>query len=78
MGIVTGILVYIVIWWLVLFVVLPWGVRPLDAPEPGDDPGAPQMPRMWTKALVTTVIATVLWVGVDMFILSDVFSFREP
>src|SRR3546814_8232335 len=74
----TVILFYIIILWLFLFVVLPCGVRPLDAPEPGDDPVAPQAPRMWTKALVTTVIAALLWVGVDIFILSDVFSFRDP
>ena len=78
MGIVAGIVVYVMIWWLVLFAVLPWGVRPLDAPEPGDEHGAPQAPRMWMKVLVTTVIATALWFVADYVISSGMFSFREP
>ena len=78
MGIVSGIVVYVMLWWLVLFMVLPWGVRAPDAPEVGHEAGAPQAPRMWVKALITTVIATALWVAVDVFIVSDLFSFRQP
>jgi len=78
MGLVSGIVVYVIVWWLVLFMVLPWGVRAPDETETGHDIGAPVAPRMWTKALITTVIAAVIWVGVDIFIMSDLFSFREP
>ena len=37
----TGILVYVIIWWLVLFMVLPWGVKVPEEPEPGHASSAP-------------------------------------
>ena len=59
----TGIAIYAVIWWLVLFMVLPFGVRPPTTAEmePGQEPGAPVKPRMLLKIAVTTVISCVLY-----------------
>ncbi len=75
---VTGILVYIIIWWLVLFVTLPFGISPQENPAPGTVPSAPQQPRLGLKAAVTTVAAAVLW-GVFWGIVQlDLISFREP
>ena len=61
MNVVSAVVVFIVIWWLVLFMVLPFGVRRTEAPEEGHDPGAPQQPMLWRKAAATTAIATVLF-----------------
>ena len=44
---VSAVVVFIVIWWLVLFMVLPWGVRRTETPEAGHDPGAPAKPMLW-------------------------------
>ena len=68
MGIATGIAIYFLIWWVVLFAVLPWGVRPQgdDAP-PGSDPGAPQAARIWMRLLWTTVASAVVS-GVRVFV----------
>jgi predicted secreted protein len=52
---------YVIVWWLTLFAVLPWGVKPTTEAEPGHDRGAPVLPNLWKKALATTAIATVLW-----------------
>ncbi|MHA1567759.1 MAG: DUF1467 family protein [Alphaproteobacteria bacterium] len=57
----TAVVVFVVIWWLVLFMVLPFGVRRVENPEPGDDAGAPANPRLLLKAGVTTVIAIILF-----------------
>ena len=57
----TGILVYVMIWWVVLFTVLPWGVKVPDKPEPGHASSAPRNPMMWRKVIATTVITTILW-----------------
>ena len=50
--------------------VLPWGVRRQDDPEPGHEAGAPENPRLWLKVAVTTGIAVVItalaWVAVDL------------
>jgi predicted secreted protein len=62
MGISTAIAVYFLIWWIVLFAVLPWGVRSQgEQATPGTDPGAPLAPNVWAKLLWTTVISTVVF-----------------
>ncbi|WP_119303238.1 DUF1467 family protein [Dongia deserti] len=53
--------IFLLIWFVVLFAVLPWGVRHTPEPEPGHDPGAPVNPNLGRKALVTTAISLVLW-----------------
>ena len=57
----TGIAVYVVLWWVVLFAVLPWGVQRDDDLPPGADRGAPARPRMLLKFVVTTLVASLLW-----------------
>jgi predicted secreted protein len=62
--IVGYIAVYLVIWWVVLFAVLPFGVKSQhEAGEvvPGTEPGAPVRPRLLLKFLVTSLIAAVIW-----------------
>lgn len=63
MGWISGLATYIVIWWIVLFMVLPWGVRTIDADDiaQGHAPSAPRRPRMILKAAVTSVVAAAVW-----------------
>ena len=79
MGVVTGIVVFFLVWWTVLFVTLPLGVRPdTDAGStPGGWRGAPLAPRLGRKALLTTAISAVIWIGLEMVIRSDYLSFRH-
>ncbi|MBI3434911.1 MAG: DUF1467 family protein [Proteobacteria bacterium] len=56
--------VYFVLWWLVLFVVLPWGIRSQvehEAISPGTDPGAPIEAGMARKLVWTTIIAALIF-----------------
>ena len=62
MDIVGGIVAYVVIWVVVLFMVLPFGVRQPDETESGHMPGAPESPRIGLKFAVTSAIAAVIWV----------------
>ncbi len=75
----TGLATYAIIWWLVIFMVLPWGVRRIDPEDLGemDDPGAPQSPRLLLKFTITTVLAGVIFGLVYLVIISGVISFRE-
>ena len=60
----TILAIYFIVWWLVLFTVLPWGVRSQhEAGDvvPGTDPGAPAIPALWKKVVWTTVIATIIF-----------------
>jgi predicted secreted protein len=56
--------IYFVVWWVVLFVTLPFGVRSQweDGNEvPGSEPGAPVAPLMLRKLLWTTVLSAVIF-----------------
>ena len=62
MAISTAIAIYFLIWWVVLFAVLPWGVRAQgEEGAPGTDPGAPTVPRLRAKLIWTTLVATAVW-----------------
>jgi predicted secreted protein len=60
----TALAIYFVLWWVVLFVTLPFGVR--SQHEDGTDPGAPVMARMGYKLLWTTLISGVVF-GIGMW-----------
>ena len=62
MAITTAIAIYFLIWWVVLFAVLPWGVRGQgEERAPGTDPGAPAVPRLLAKLVWTTIVASVVY-----------------
>jgi predicted secreted protein len=77
MGWATGIAVYILIWWVSLFTVLPIGANRAADPLPGTVESAPDNPRVLFKFAVTTGIATVLWLILYVLVQSDVISFRD-
>ena len=63
MNLSTAFAIYFVAWWIVLFAVLPFGVRSQEeAGEvvPGTDPGAPAAPRILRVLLWNTVVTAVL------------------
>jgi len=66
MSFTTALAIYFIIWWVVLFAVLPFGVRNAseagELVEPGHDPGAPAVLGMKAKLIWTTLIACVLFV----------------
>jgi predicted secreted protein len=65
----TGFAIYFVLWWLVLFVTLPFGVRSQfedGVGAPGTDPGAPVASRMGRKLIWTTAISAVIF-AIAMF-----------
>jgi predicted secreted protein len=57
--------IYFIIWWLVLFMVLPIGMRTQgEAGEivPGTPASAPATPRLLRVLLITTIIASIVFV----------------
>jgi len=64
MAISTSIAIYFLIWWIVLFAVLPWGVRAQgEGGPPGTDHGAPVMTNLKMKLVWTTIMTTVIFAG---------------
>ncbi len=66
----SGILVYVMIWWTLLFTVLPFG-------GPRDERGMPENPQLAKKALITSGIAALAWIVVFGLIKADVISFHD-
>jgi predicted secreted protein len=64
MPVTTAIAIFFLIWWVVLFAVLPWGIRSQHEDgemPPGTDPGAPTIPRLGRKLLWTTLVSAVIF-----------------
>jgi predicted secreted protein len=60
----TALAIYFVLWWVTLFLTLPFGVRSQHEEgegAPGTDPGAPITARMGYKLIWTTVISGVIF-----------------
>jgi predicted secreted protein len=61
----TAIAIYFVVWWIVLFAILPIGVK--NAHEAGEttlegnEPGAPVEHQMGRKAIITTVVSAIVF-----------------
>ncbi|HZP20188.1 MAG TPA: DUF1467 family protein [Bauldia sp.] len=66
MAIGSLIAIYFVVWWTVIFAVLPWGMRS-QAEEgevvKGSEPGSPINPRLVRKAIATSIVAAVVTFG---------------
>ena len=71
-----GFLIYVIIWWIVVFTILPIGIRKPDKVEKGHAEGAPQNPQILKKFIITSLIAFVLWLIVFYFIKNQVFTFQ--
>jgi predicted secreted protein len=68
----TAFAIYFVVWWIVLFLTLPFGVRSQHEDgigAPGTDPGAPILARMGSKLIWTTILSAALfaiaWLAYD-------------
>ena len=60
----TAFAIYFVLWWIVLFLTLPFGVRSQHEDgegAPGTDPGAPIVSHMGRKLIWTTVISAIVF-----------------
>jgi predicted secreted protein len=77
MNIFSAIVVYVVIWWLVLFCTLPLDIKPITKTSDGSMPGAPVKHGMKRKAILTTAIATVIWIIALALIHANLISYRD-
>ena len=77
MTIFTGIIVFLLIFWTVLFTVLPWGNRASDTPETGMAGSAPFNPLIKQKFFMTLGISVLLWLIIFTLIQLEVIDFYE-
>jgi len=63
LSVTTYVAIFFIVWWTVIFAVLPFGVRSQHEEGnvvEGTEPGAPARPLLLRKVIVTTVIATAI------------------
>ncbi len=82
MGLVSIVLVFSICWWLIFFMVLPFGIKTREEAGVSDEPeqpglvaSAPVKPRLWLKAAITTGIALVATAIIVAVVRSDFMTF---
>ena len=78
----TGsLIVFIIIWWIVFFSVLHLGIKSenkkFTEKVSGNDPGAPKNPNIGKKFIYTTVITSIIFVGIYYMVSIDFLNIRE-
>ena len=81
MSITGSVIVYIIIWWIIFFSVLPIGIQSnkevfKDKIE-GFDPGAPKNPKIGKKFLISTIVTSILFIVIYYIVSSNHFNLRE-
>ncbi len=78
---VGALIIYVLLWWVTLFAVLPFGTRSRweekDDGVKGADPGAPASINFKRKIIQTSLIALGLWVVTIAIILSGIITYRN-
>ncbi len=77
MDIITAIIIYLLVWWTVLFTVLPHGNAPENTVTSGHATSAPANPRLKKKFLITTLLSFVIWAVIVAIIHYSGFSFYD-
>ncbi len=81
MGITGSIIVYVMIWWIIFFSVLPIGIQSnkevFKEKIGGMDPGAPKNPKIGIKFLITTLITTIIFFVIYYLVNIDLLNLRE-
>ena len=75
-----AIAIYAIIWWIVLFAMLPIGVRSQGEEgevAPGTEAGAPHRPRLLAKMLATTVVASIIFAIVYAIIVHKLIALDD-
>ena len=81
MGITGSIIVYVLIWWIIFFSVLPVGIQSnkekFKEKIEGVDPGAPLNPKIGRKFLITTLITSIIFIVIYYLVEFNLLNLRE-
>jgi predicted secreted protein len=76
-----AIALYLVIWWIVLFAMLPIGVRTAEEAgektSPGNAESAPHLPNLLPKMVATTVVASFVFAALYAVIVHHVITLDD-
>ena len=75
----TGLaIIYIIIWWIIFFAILPIDVERTKIIEiKGEDPGSPENPKMLRKFIYCTGITTFLFIIIYLLMKFEYLNLRN-
>jgi len=80
-GVTGSIIVYVLIWWIIFFSVLPVGIQSnkekFKEKIEGVDPGAPINPKIGKKFLITTLITSIIFIVIYYLVEFNLLNLRE-
>ena len=76
---ITGLaIIYIIIWWIIFFAILPIDVeRKKLIKIEGEDPGSPEDPKMIKKFIYCTGISTILFIIIYLLMKFEYLNLRN-
>ncbi len=81
MSITGSIIVYVMIWWIVFFSILPVGIKSnknfFKDSTGGNDPGAPKNPKIGKKFFITTIITSLFFIMIYYIVDLGLFNLRN-
>jgi len=69
--------IFLVVWWLVFLMVLPFGSRPPEEVGSGHAASAPESPQLKKKIIITTVLAALVSMLLSYALGAGWISYKE-
>ena len=81
MGITGSVIIYVMIWWIVFFSVLPVGIQSnkeiQNKSDKRFDSGAPKNPNIAKKFLITTIITSIVFIVIYYLVYNNFLNLRN-
>ena len=76
---ITGLaVIYVIIWWIIFFTILPVDVnRAKTVKIDGEDPGSPENPKILKKFIYCTAITTIIFTIIFLLIKFEYLNLRN-
>ena len=78
MSVTGSAVLYIIIWWIIFFSILPIDVnREKTVKIDGEDVGSPENPKMWKKFIYCTGITSIIFIIIYLLIKYEYLNLRN-
>ena len=78
MSITGSLIIFVLIWWIIFFSLLPIDVdRKHKEMVDGVDKGSPENPKIIKKIIYTTIITSIIFIGIFMLVKYDYLNLRR-
>ena len=78
MSITGSLIIFVLIWWIIFFSLLPIDVdRKHKEIVEGADKGSPENPKIAKKIIYTTIITSIIFIGIFMLVKYDYLNLRR-